>query len=733
MKKCLTTINILLFASLTILAARMNPMYATLDTNFTLPRDYISPDIARNWTGQYWNYRNQTIDYVNIKDTNYTIATPSGPGVYNANISIKYDAYGNASYYNSTKVLLRNQSASCFITPTSIYVFNVTWNGLDHNDVTELLRVYCKYRAQPEIEKAIRFINSGNSTAISNPAHYINNYTYPSTSNSTYSFAYPPDRSDSAFLTVYLPTRNLSVDSTMSIYVHNAIFSGNYTNEDNFSGQIYAKFNVHAYERDSYNWYPYFIAFYDQNVVYQVYDTYRWTSYYNYSLPVNSSMLRTLIYDYYRQVAKPSIVNAIRSNSHGQPTRIPATYFDATNLTAWNRVPQYVYANFSSVNYRMYVYAANFSGTIGSYGVNGTIRLTFNAYGNNIWSPSRSQIWENGVGASIQVAGRSWIQSIVFDRSVSIDPSDLNLFLSAWTRNVAIPYLLNPNNSTGPQFAAMNITGYHLTKWNGGRNIFSNYTYYSVYVSNFTNTLQKYGNNVYGWVNLVFSAIGNDTYGSWGQTSVYSNASYYIYGVQENDAVPYILIDKSLRVNYSDIQNFLWGYYYAIMKPAIISYYNITTNSTANRTIYLPNYYNDTQVYIGCSKQPKYCSGASSQSNIFFLRAKGYNLSITVNTGGNGYFNGRLELEYSANLVNSTVAHYGKETIIDYIQGNATVYLSGSVTGTNNGSSYHIIVQKDAYVSAAFDHNNFVQNAAKQVFVDRYYWDLQAHANRFFL
>ena len=424
------------------------------------------------------------------------------------------------------------------------------------------------------------------------------------------------------------------------------------------------------------------------------------------------------------------------SSSSNTTQFLPHAYLRGENLTYWYNTSWSTYYNYTSVQYKVNIWKANFTGTIGKWDVSGKFSLAVDAYGNNSYiSPyGSSQIWEYGVGVTIEVYN-SWISSMTFDRELAIYPSDLRNFLRAWVNFTAVPYLLNnSSNTTGIQFPEYNITGWELQYWLSQD--YSNYTIYNyyVYVYNFTPYLYQDGNDVYGAVNLSFIAFGNDTAYCPGyycnQTTVYSNATIYVNGVQPNDPLPGIYVNYYLRVNYSDIQNFLRGYYYAVMVPNITTYYNITTNTT-NHTIYLPNYYNDSQIFVDCSQYPwsyYYCSGASPQSYLLFSRAIGKNLSITVNDRGDGYFNGILDLPYVANLINFTSTYYGKETLIDNLQGNASLSLFGWVNGTGN-DTYYVTLSDYAYANVIFDRNSFVQNATQQLYSDRFMWYIQWFVN----
>ena len=423
------------------------------------------------------------------------------------------------------------------------------------------------------------------------------------------------------------------------------------------------------------------------------------------------------------------------SNTTNTTQYLPPAYITGMNLSTWYNTPWWTFSNYTLFNYTVRTWNASFTGTTKNGSVNGIIKVTFDAYGNNSYVPywNMSQIWEYNISAILDVY-YSNVYSINFDRQLAIYPSDLRTFLRAWVEFSVVPSLLkNSSNTTGIQFPEYNITGYQLGAWINQYNAYPNYTSagYYVYVYNFGPYFQKYGNNVYGAVNVSFVAFGNDTT-CWGyycnQTTVYSNATIYVNGVQPNDTLPDIYGDYGLRVNFSDVQNFLRGYFYAVMVPNITTYYNITTNTTTNRTIYLPNYYNESQVNIDCSRLSWYCSGANPDSYLSFFSPVGYNLSITVNDRGNGYFNGRLNLPYVANLINSTSTYYGKETINSNVQGNATLYLWGQVNGTGN-NTYHVTLDSYASANVIFDRNYFVQNAAQHVYSDRFRWEIQWFVN----
>jgi hypothetical protein len=579
------------------------------------------------------------------------------------------------------------------------------------------------------------YSNYSNSSFNYSRHNYKNSTSYNASNRSSY--AVPGPFYGSTNLTVRLPAQNISLGN-ISIYVYNATFYGNSTSSDNFIGRVYAKFNLNALVNSG--WYGYYVYFYDQDVIYDAFSSYSCNEYYNESLISNKSALRTILFNYYWGYAKPAIASAI-SNSSSNTTNttqyLPSALIRAENLTSWYNASWWTFNNYSSVGYFVNIWNANFTGTVGKYNTSGRIRVTFDAYGNNSYTPSynQSQTYESRVGATIDVYN-SWVSSITFDRQLAIFPSDLRNFLKPWVTYQAIPYLVkNSSNTTGLVFPEYNITGFDLNNWIQQYNAYPNYTWpgYYVYVYNSSHSLRQSNNTVYGNVYFSLIAFGNDTaYPQWNRSkiTVYSNASMYVYvdGDQRNNTQAWYYVDYNLRVNYTDVYNFLRGYFYGVMVPNITSYYNLTNSTTPNRTIYLPNYYNSSQLSIDCSQQYWYCSGAQPQSSLFFLGTRGYNLSITVDQRGNGYFNGALNLPYIANLINSTSTYYGKETIVDNVQGNATIYLFGWVSGTGN-NSYYVTLDTYAYVNVVFDRNYFVQNAAQRHYADTLRYYLQYFVN----
>lgn len=780
------------------------------------PSMNITAYTLSNWTRNYGNYSQYTGYYVYVKDAivkSVQLNPQSGSRSYSVKISIVYDAQGNSTYSNYSKSTANCRYAEAVITGPKGYISVYNMNDLSTlsvYDIAEFLRLYCIYVVQPKLDTAyytnamssigIYDYNIFSSCNLSRPSHYNYSYSNPDYYSLNYNYNYsgpsyynytnpnynynysrggynytnrtyynssntslpyfPRPLYGPSSLVLRLPSQNITW-SNMSIYVYNATFYGNYTYSNNYTGRIYAKYNVNAKVFDGYNYgYTYrYLYFYAQDVIYDAYSATECQEYYNQSLILsNYANLREILWSYYWNYAQPTILSEIRKipiptepytpNGPLVPTPLPpstpittnATYYlpnaylRGENLTNWYHTSWWTYSNYTLVGYRVNIRSANFTGSVEKSIISGKIRLTFDAYGNNSYSPSDSQvrIWERNVGATISVYNY-YIFSIIFDRQLAIYPSDIRNFLRAWVNFTAIPYLLNASsNATGIVFPKWNITGWDLNKWLNYD--YSNYTYmgYYVQVYNSTPMLQQYGNYVSGWVNISFNAFGYDNaYACTGRNcktiTVRSNTTMYVSvsGDQPNTSVPVFYVDPRLRVNPADVENFLRGYYYGIMIPNITSYYKLAAK---NQTIYLPNYYNDTQVTIDCSRQTWYCSGANSQSYLYFTKAQGYNLSITVNNNGDGYFNGRLNLSYIANLVNYTSTYYGKETIIDNFQGNAGLYLWGWVNGTS-ANGYYVTLTSNAYASVIYDRNNFVTNAAQRLYAERFRWQLQRFVN----
>eukprot|EP00331_Platyophrya_macrostoma_P019641 CAMPEP_0176474324 /NCGR_PEP_ID=MMETSP0127-20121128/42920_1 /TAXON_ID=938130 /ORGANISM="Platyophrya macrostoma, Strain WH" /LENGTH=297 /DNA_ID=CAMNT_0017869661 /DNA_START=500 /DNA_END=1393 /DNA_ORIENTATION=- len=290
----------------------------------------------------------------------------------------------------------------------------------------------------------------------------------------------------------------------------------------------------------------------------------------------------------------------------------------------------------------------------------------------------------------------------------------------------------------------MNITGYDLNNWLQSDNNFSNYTSAGYYVALYQiqDQLKKgYDNGVYGRVSFRFFAFGNDSTDTncSGQTKcrqIIDNWDGYLDVFVRESEAPTMQIDldscdQVCKVNCSDIQNFVVGYFYGVLVPFIIESYNLT-NVTTNRTIYLPSYSNNTEVSIDCSEVSwNYCSGANPQSSLFFLGTAANNMSITVNRRGYGHFNGTLRVSYTANLINLTNTCEGKESLNDDFEGHASLYLSGPVS-PKGSDSYIIQLNQQARAYAPFDRNSFVQNAVQHLYEDSLYLLLQNFVNNIF-
>ena len=699
----------------------------TNTTTQYLPYAYMTAENLTTWYNtSWWVFDNLTSYVVSVYNANFTGTVENS--YVNGKIQLTFEAFGNDTYspwYNKSKIWEFGVGATIEVTNSWVSLISFHRSlSIAQSDLEMFLRAWIRYSVVPYLLN-----NSSNTTTgIQFPEYNITGYDLASW-NRQYSY----------------------VNYTWpGYYVYLYNFNSSLRKYDNYvSGTV--NFSFIAYGNDSYD--PCYYGWCNRTTVYSNGSMYVYMDdcsepyagiYPNYGLRINESDISNFLRGYFYAVMAPNIAtyyNLTTKNTTNTTTQyLPSAYMTAENLTAWYSTAWWVFDNFTS--YRVNVYDVNFTGTNNTF-VNGTIRTTLSAFGNDTYSPwyNKSKIWEYNVGVTIDVYSND-AYNIYFDRSLSIDLSDLQIFLRAWIRYSVVPYLLNnsSNTTTGIQFPERNITGWDLNDMLRP-NFYANYTWSGYYVSvyNFAPFLEKNGNNVSGAVNFSFVAFGNDTYypcypGYYtycNQTTVYSNTTMYIYmsGDRANDSIPYFYLDWNLRVNSSDISNFLRGYYYAVMLPTIISYYNLTTgNSTANRTIYLPNYYNDSQINIDCSSQPWYCSGAHSQSNLFFTRAVGYNLSITVNDRGDGYFNGMLNLPYMANLINFTSTYYGKETIVSNLQGNATLYLWGQVSGTGY-DSYYVTLNSNSYANVVFDRNNFVQKAAQQAYSDRFMWQIQGFVN----
>lgn len=322
-----TLIDIFLFLGFIILAASNSLSESEIsifhDHRSSFPTMIITDSTLRGWTGRRWDYYRYTDYYVYLKNVTATVQS-FGHGCYNVKLHIIYDAKGNSTYSDNFKSVAYDRSAEVWISGPRGYISVYNMHDLDTisaHDIDTFLRFYCEYEIQQKLDRV--FENKINSNlggdAVIKDTHKYLRPTY----------FVPEPIAGRPNLIVSLPSKNISwSDSSIhvgiSLLVYNATFYGNVTSSNNFQGRIYAKFNATAKLINGYHHgYRYkYVHYHDQELIYDVYNAASFNNYYNYSLVTYDIIQRDLLFSYYIDYAKPTILSAIRKHSGSTTTTV---------------------------------------------------------------------------------------------------------------------------------------------------------------------------------------------------------------------------------------------------------------------------------------------------------------------------------------------------------------------------------------------------------------------------
>ena len=262
---------------------------------------------------------------------------------------------------------------------------------------------------------------------------------------------------------------------------------------------------------------------------------------------------------------------------------IPTAYVTGNDLEDWYQANE-SFSNYTCCDHRVIFSQNVFVGEIASQNSNlsGQVITTLYAYGNH----SKYMGGEGSTVCKIQIS-QSQITSVSFERNLEwVNPNDVQNFVIAWGKFKALPFLDNhiDERDTRLSFTGLNITEESLRDWTGHQ--YLNYTNYHIKLyeiySEFiprTNFRGPY-HDVYGFLTFSFDAYGNHTtcnHKYWcPKIKIHSQqATIWMEGINTPSLPTEIYVDYNSKINYSDIQNFLQGYYMGIVAPKVKKFYKI--------------------------------------------------------------------------------------------------------------------------------------------------------------